>query len=74
MIKVPERYNTRGLDDLTQVWADIVSEVAGADDIRITEMAEEILKKLRAPVNSDNMIIVIGKLKELAKTNNKETA
>lgn len=72
MFKVPEKYNTKGLNDLSQVWSSIVSRVNDADDARIAELAEEILIKLNAPVNSDNMIIVIAKLKEMTKTNHKD--
>ena len=64
MIKIPAEYNTKGLNDLAQVWFSIISKADGADDAYITELAEEILIKLKAPVNSDNMIIVINKLKE----------
>ena len=64
MFKIPAEYNTKGLNDLAQVWSSIVSKADGADDAYITELAEEILIKLKAPVNSDNMIIVINKLKE----------
>ena len=73
MIKIPAKYNTKGLNDLAQVWSSLVSKVDGADDAYITELAEEILIKLKAPVNSDNMIIVINKLKEQIKVNQKET-
>lgn len=73
MIKIPAEYNTKGLNDLTQVWSSLVSKANGADDAYITELAEEILIKLNAPVNSDNMIIVINKLKEQIKANQKET-
>lgn len=64
MFKIPAEYNTKGLNDLVQVWSSIVFKADGADDAYITELAEEILTKLNAPVNSDNMIIVINKLKE----------
>lgn len=73
MIKIPTEYNTKGLNDLTEIWSSLVSKAGGADDAYITELAEEILIKLKAPVNSDNMIIVINKLKEQIKANYKET-
>lgn len=73
MIKIPAEYNTKGLNDLTEIWSSLVSKADGADDAYITELAEEILIKLKASVNSDNMIIVINKLKEQIKANQKET-
>ena len=58
---------------MTEIWSSLVSKADGADDAYITELAEEILIKLKASVNSDNMIIVINKLKEQIKVNQKET-
>lgn len=73
MIKIPTAYNTKGLNDLAEIWSSLVSNADINNDAYITELAEEILTKLKAPVNSDNMIIVINKLKEQIKSNQKET-
>ena len=62
MANVPKRYNTDGFVDLTNAWKEFTAIADGASEKQIYMLAEDILKKLKKPVNKENMDIVIGTL------------
>lgn len=72
MPNIPDRYNTEGLNDLTDVWQDLLAVADGATEKQIYALAEDVVRKLHKPVTKENVDIVIRTLGSQIKINIKE--
>ena len=72
MSNIPDKYNTDGLNDLTNVWTDLLTAADGATEQQIYTLAEDVVKKLHKPVTRENVDIVIRTLATQIKINIKE--
>ena len=72
MPNIPDRYNTEGLNDLANVWQDLLAVADGATEKQIYALAEDVVRKLHKPVTKENVDIVIRTLASQIKINIKE--
>lgn len=72
MPNIPDRYNTEGLNDLADVWQDLLAVADGATEKQIYALAEDVVRKLHKPVTKENVDIVIRTLGSQIKINIKE--
>lgn len=59
MPNIPDKYNTDGLKDLTNVWQDLLTVADGATEKHIYALAENVVRKLHKPVTKENVDIVL---------------
>jgi len=72
MPNILDRYNTEGLNDLADVWQDLLAVADGATEKQIYALAEDVVRKLHKPVTKENVDIVIRTLGSQIKINIKE--
>ena len=72
MPNIPVRYNTEGLNDLADVWQDLLAVADGATEKQIYALAKDVVRKLHKPVTKENVDIVIRTLGSQIKINIKE--
>jgi hypothetical protein len=72
MPNIPDRYNIEGLNDLADVWQDLLAVADGATEKQIYALAEDVVRKLHKPVTKENVDIVIRTLGSQIKINIKE--
>ena len=72
MPNIPDRYNTEGLNDLTNVWQDLLTVADGATEQQIYALAEDVVRKLHKPVTKENVDIVLRTFGSQIKINIKE--
>lgn len=72
MPNIPDRYNTEGLNDLADVWQDLLAVADGVTEKQIYALAEDVVRKLHKPVTKENVDIVIRTLGSQIKINIKE--
>ena len=72
MPNIPDRYNTEGLNDLADVWQDLLAVADGATEKQIYALAEDVVRKLHKPVTKENVDIVLRTFASQIKINIKE--
>lgn len=72
MPNIPDRYNTEGLNDLANVWQDLLAVADGATEKQIYALAEDVVRKLHKPVTKENVDIVLRTFGSQIKINIKE--
>lgn len=72
MPNIPDKYNTDGLKDLTNVWQDLLTAADGATEQQIYALAENVVRKLHKPVTKENVDIVLRTFSSQIKINIKE--
>ncbi len=72
MPNIPDRYNTEGLNDLANVWQDLLTVADGATEKQIYALAEDVVRKLHKPVTKENVDIVLRTFGSQIKINIKE--
>lgn len=72
MPNIPDRYNTEGLNDLANVWQDLLTVADGATEQQIYALAEDVVRKLHKPVTKENVDIVLRTFGSQIKINIKE--
>lgn len=72
MLNIPDRYNTEGLNDLANVWQDLLTVADGATEQQIYALAEDVVRKLHKPVTKENVDIVLRTFGSQIKINIKE--
>lgn len=72
MPNIPDKYNTDGLKDLTNVWQDLLTAADGATEHQIYALAENVVRKLHKPITKENVDIVLRTFSSQIKINIKE--
>lgn len=72
MNNIPEKYNTDGFNDLSDIWQDLLAVADGATEKQIYALAEDVVRKLHKPVTKENVDIIIRTLATQIKINIKE--